>query len=70
MTAALHGNGLMSLQFRRSPGATTEEEKSRDSLPDADAVVQLERRDGVYIMSVGRFGDTLVTQELRGVRRI
>jgi TolB protein len=30
-------------------------------------VLQLERRDGVYVMSVARFGDTLVTQELAGV---
>ncbi|HXN75033.1 MAG TPA: hypothetical protein VN876_00260, partial [Gemmatimonadaceae bacterium] len=64
VTAALHGDGLMSLQFRRTTGATTEEAKSRDSLPNADAVIQLERRDGVYIMSVARFGDTLVTQQL------
>ena len=47
VTAALHGDGLMSLQFRRTAGATTEELKSRDSLPNADAVIQLERRDGV-----------------------
>ena len=69
VTAALHGDGLMSLQFRRTTGATTEEAKSRDSLPprDADAMIQLERRDGVYIMSVARFGDTLVTQELADV---
>jgi len=67
VTAALHGDGLMSLQFRRTPGAITEEAKSRDSLPNADAVIQLERRDGVYIMSVARFGDTLATQELAGV---
>jgi len=67
VTAALHGNGLMSLQFRRTAGGVTEEEKSRDSLPDADAVMQLERRDGVYILSVGRVGDTLVTQMLTGV---
>jgi TolB protein len=67
VTAALHGDGLMSLQFRRTTGATTEEAKSRDSLPNADAVIQLERRDGVYVMSVARFGDTLVTQELAGV---
>jgi TolB protein len=67
VTAALHGNGLMSLQFRRAAGGTTEEDKSRDSLPNADAVIQLERRDGVYIMSVARFGDTLATQELAGV---
>ena len=67
VTAALHGDGLMSLQFRRTAGATTEENKSRDSLPNADAVIQLERRDGAYIMSVARFGDTLATQELTGV---
>ncbi len=67
VTAALHGNGLMSLQFRRQTGGTTEEEKSADSLPDADAVIQLERRDGEYFMSVAQFGDTLVTQRLAGV---
>jgi Tol biopolymer transport system component len=69
VTAALHGDGLMSLQYRRATGAITEEINSRDSLPppDADAVMQLERRDGVYLMSVARFGDTLVTQELAGV---
>ena len=67
VTAALHGNGLMSLQFRRQTGGITEEAKSRDSLPDADAVIQLERRDGDYYMSVAQFGDTLVTQRLTGV---
>jgi TolB protein len=56
-----------SLQFRRTAGASTEEAKSRDSLSNTDAVVQLERRDGVYLMSVARFGDTLVTQELADV---
>ena len=59
VTAALHGNGLASLQFRRGAGAMTEEVKSPDSLPPAaDAVIQLERRDGVYRMSIARFGDT------------
>jgi len=67
VTAALHGDGLMSLQFRRASGGLTEEVTSRDSLPDADAIIQLERRDSVYVMSVARFGDTLVTQELAGV---
>jgi TolB protein len=67
VTAALHGDGLMSLQFRRQTGAITEEAKSADSLPDADAVIQLERRDGEYFMSVAQFGDTLVTQRLRNV---
>jgi len=67
VTAALHGNGLMSLQFRRQTGAITEEAKSADSLPGADAVIQLERRDGEYFMSVAQFGDTLVTQRLTDV---
>ena len=67
VTAALHGNGLMSLQFRRQTGAITEEARSPDSLPDPDAVIQLERRDGEYFMSVAQFGDTLVTQRLANV---
>lgn len=67
VTAAVHGDGLTSLQFRRATGAITEEAKSRDSLPNPDAVIQLERRDGVYLMSVARFGDALVTQHLASV---
>src|SRR2546425_1081904 len=57
----------MSLQCRRHAGGITEEAKSPDSLPDADAVIQLERRDGDYFMSVAQFGDTLVTQRLTNV---
>src|SRR5258705_9054710 len=67
VTAAVHGDGLASLQFRRTTGGTTEENPSRRRVPDPDAVIQLERRDGVYLMSVAPFGDTLVTQELSGV---
>ena len=67
VTAALHGNGLMSLQYRRTVGGQTEEQKSRDSLPHPDVLIRLERRNGVYLMSVGRFSDSLVTQQLSGV---
>jgi len=67
VTAAVHGDGLMSLQFRRTASATTQEMKSPDSLSGGDAVIRLERRDGNYIMSVARFGDTLVSQELTGI---
>ncbi len=67
VTAALHGDGLTSLQFRRTAGGMTEEAKSADSLPNGDAVIQLERRDGIYLMSVARFGDTLVTTRLTDV---
>ncbi len=67
VTAVVHGDGMMSLQFRRTTGAPTEEAKSLDSLTGPDALIQLERRDGVYVMSVAQFGDTLVSQELAGV---
>ena len=67
VTAALHGDGLISLQFRRTAGGITEEMKSGDSLPNADVVIQLERRDNAFIMSVARFGDTLSTETLTDV---
>jgi TolB protein len=67
VAAAVHGSGLVSLQFRRTAGAQTEEVKSSDSLPSPDVLVQLERRDGVWLMSVARYGDTLVTTRLEGV---
>jgi hypothetical protein len=42
VTAVLHGNGLASHQVRRTAGGTTEEAKTRDSLPEAaDAVICL-----------------------------
>ncbi len=65
VTAALHGDGLMSLQTRRTAGAAvTDQVQSAARLPD---MVQLERRDGAYIMSVAHFGDTLVTTQLSDV---
>jgi hypothetical protein len=67
VTAALHGDGLASLQFRRTTGETTEESQVTKLLSNSDAAIQLERRDGVYLMSVAPFGDTLVTRELAGI---
>lgn len=64
VTAALHGDGLAALQFRRAAGATTEEVRSPATGAD---VVQLERRGGRWIMSVARFGDTLTAVETRDV---
>jgi len=49
------------LQYRKTRGAITEEIKS--SVNGAD-VIQLERRGNRYIMSVARFGDTFITEEL------
>ena len=60
-TAVVHGDGLTSLQFRRTAGANTEEIKS--SLQAAD-VIQLERKGDTLIMSVARFGEPFVTEQV------
>lgn len=57
--AVVHGDGLTSLQFRRTKGAATEEIKSNVSGAD---VLQLERHGNVYRMSVTRFGDVLTSE--------
>ena len=49
VNAVVHGDGLTSLQFRRTTGAMTDE--IRSELTGAD-VVQLERRGRRYTMSV------------------
>jgi TolB protein len=64
VTAAVHGDGLAAMQFRRAAGAETEERKSGVTAPD---VVQLERRGGAWLMSVARAGDTLSTVRLDDV---
>jgi Tol biopolymer transport system component len=59
--AAIHGDGLTSLQFRRTPGAITEQVQSTQKAPD---FVQLERKGNTYTMSVARFGEPLVASEI------
>jgi TolB protein len=59
--ASLHGDGLMSLQFRRKEGDTTREVQSSVRDPD---VIHLERKGNSFIMSVAKFGDTLSTSEI------
>jgi TolB protein len=63
-SAVVHGDGLASLQFRRSKGADTEELKSQVKAPD---VFQLERRGDKYLMSVARFGEPFVTEQVTGL---
>src|SRR3989441_2232808 len=45
VTAALHGNGLISLQFRRQTGGQNWGANCADKPPGADALLQLQRRD-------------------------
>ncbi len=61
MSAVVHGDGLTSLQFRRTKGADTEEVKSSVTAPD---VVQLERRGNKYLMSVARYGEAFTTEQV------
>jgi Tol biopolymer transport system component len=63
-SAVVHGDGLASLQFRRSRGADTEEVKSQVKAPD---VIQLERRGRQFIMSVARFGEPFTTEQVSGL---
>jgi Tol biopolymer transport system component/regulation of enolase protein 1 (concanavalin A-like superfamily) len=59
VNAAVHGDGLTSLQFRRTRGDPTEEIKS--SLKGAE-IIELERKGNTYRMSVARFGEEFITE--------
>ncbi|GAB3890174.1 SMP-30/gluconolactonase/LRE family protein [Spirosoma agri] len=61
INAVVHGDGLTSLQFRRTKAATTEELKS--TLTAAD-VVQLARKGNTYTMSVARNGELFTTEQV------
>ena len=57
----VHGDGLTSLQFRKTTGAVTEQVIS--PVKGAD-VLQLERKGDNYIMSVARFGDPFASEQV------
>ncbi len=60
----VHGDGLTSLQFRRTKGAVTEQRQSE--VKGAD-VIQLERKGSTYILSAARFGEPFTTTEISDV---
>jgi len=61
VSAVVHGDGLTSLQFRRTPGADTGEVR----LPFTGAdQVQLERRGRRFVMSAARFGEPYARAEV------
>jgi TolB protein len=62
--AMVHGDGLTSLQFRRSRGAATEEVRSE--VKGAD-VIQLERKGNTYTFSAAKFGDLFRITEVSDV---
>ncbi len=63
-TAVVHGDGLTSLQYRRTPGADTEEAKSQVTGAD---VIQLERKGDTFVMKVARFGDPFASEQITGL---
>jgi len=60
----VHGDGLTSLQFRRSKGAITEEKQA--AIKGAD-VLQLERRGSTFIFSAAKFGEPFVDTEVSSI---
>jgi Tol biopolymer transport system component len=64
INAVVHGDGLTSLQFRKTPGGVTEEVQSENKAPD---IIQLERKGDWYIMSTAKFGEPFVTTHFRDI---
>ena len=60
----VHGDGLTSLQFRRTKGAITEQIESK--IKGAD-VVQIERKGQTYTFSAAKFGEPFTTSEISDV---
>src|SRR4051812_26684918 len=61
INAVEHGDGLTSLQFRRTAGATTEEIKSKITHAN---IIQLERKGNTYTMRVAKYGEPFVTEQV------
>ncbi len=61
VNASTHGDGLTSLQYRKTIGGDTEELVSENTAPD---VIQLERKGNVFIMSTAKFGEQFVEVQL------
>src|SRR5450432_512296 len=59
-----HGDGLTSLQFRRTAGAQTEEIKSKITKAN---MIELERNGNVYIMRVAVFGEPYTTDTISNI---
>ncbi len=64
LSTGIHGDGLVSLQFRRASGGQTEEVRAPISGAD---VVQLERQGSTYILSVAHFGEPFTTVQVSDI---
>lgn len=64
VNAVEHGDGLTSLQFRRTAGAQTEEHKLKMTKAN---ILQLERKGNQYIMRAAIYGEPFQTDTLTGI---
>jgi Tol biopolymer transport system component len=64
VNAVEHGDGLTSLQFRRTAGAQTEEHKLKMTKAN---ILQLERKGNQFIMRAAIYGDTFITDTIAGI---
>ena len=64
ISTGIHGDGLVTAQFRRTQGGPTED--ARASINGAD-VIQLERRGNTYIMSVAHYGAPFTTVQVSDI---
>ncbi len=64
VNAVEHGDGLTSLQFRRTAGAETEEMKLKITKAN---VIQLERKGSTYTMRVAKYGEPFVTADVSDI---
>lgn len=64
INAVEHGDGLTSLQYRKTAGAATEEVKSKITKAN---IIQLERTGKVYTMRVAKYSEPFVTEQVADV---
>jgi len=64
VNAVEHGDGLTSLQFRRTAGAQTEEHKMKITKAN---ILQLERHGDTYIMRAATYGEPFTTDTISGI---
>ena len=64
VNAVEHGDGLTSLQFRRTAGAQTEEHKLKMTHAN---ILQLERKGNQYIMRAAIYGEPFQTDTISGL---
>jgi Tol biopolymer transport system component len=60
----VHGDGLTSLQFRRTKGAITEQ---RESPVKGAEVIQLERKGSTYTFSAAKFGEPFTATDVSDI---